>query len=356
MSQNPILKLNPFKVPESNVFFMTRFRNELHHQELSDAVSAAVRAFGLEFLRADNPNLAETLLWQRVQYCMEACHSGVAVFEAIDEDNFNPNVSLELGYMMGLGNRHLLLLKERRLKKLPADLLGHLYKEFDSFSIEPTVLGRIAEWLKSTGDRKTDGQKLIVFVSYGGTDRCAIAKVITDNLLDKDKFTLSRRIESRAAFNTSGSKAAKTGIEVVQKRLRADLLGKHRPRRAGSAFLFEADLILATDSQVLSKLLESHKNYPGSDHDRLAVSEEIAKKLYLVSEFFGAHGDIEDPYPDKEDAASRLRYEKCFDDLHQLISTGLSRLTEFLERDDLPKTKVRTVSFGDRTLFGTTEA
>lgn len=70
MSQNPILKLNPFKVPESNVFFMTRFRTELHHQELSDAVSAAVRAFGLEFLRADNPNLAETLLWQRVQYSM----------------------------------------------------------------------------------------------------------------------------------------------------------------------------------------------------------------------------------------------------------------------------------------------
>src|SRR5215469_6768393 len=117
MEENPVLKLSPFKVRESNVFFMTRFRATQHHAAISEAVEEAVRAFGLEFLRADNPNLHETVLWNKVRFCMEASHFGIALFESIDERDLNPNVSLELGYMMGQG-RDYMLLKERRLKAL----------------------------------------------------------------------------------------------------------------------------------------------------------------------------------------------------------------------------------------------
>jgi protein-tyrosine-phosphatase len=355
INANPVLRLGSFKVPESNVFLMTRFRKTAYHEAISEAVAEAVHAFGLELVRADDPNIGESMLWPTVQYCMEACHFGVAVFEDIDEADINPNVSLELGYMMAL-KRSCLPLKEQRLRKLPADLTGHLYKEFDSFNIKPTVLAQIADWLKSNEVRKRDHQKLVVFVSYGGTDRCAIAKAITKHLLLKADCTLDYRIESRAAFNTSGSAAARTGIEVVLENLGEDLLSEHRPRRAGPAFLFEADLILASSNDVLFKLSESFKSYPGTAEDQHLVRDEIKQKSYLLSEFFGGTGNIEDPFPDHEDAESKRKYKKCFDELRSRISDGLPALVEFLERDELPRSKVRAVNFGDRRLFGTLEA
>jgi len=353
MNENPVLKLPGFRVPESNVFLMTRFRETPQHKDISDAVEEAVEAFGLKFLRADNDNLRDFLLWDKVQHCMEASHFGVAIFEGIDETDLNPNVSLELGYMMAL-KRECMLLKEQRLKELPADLCGHLYKKFDSYNIRPTVFGQIADWLKPIGVRKRGGEKLVVFVSYGGQDRCAIAKAITNHLLIENKSILNVRIESRGAESPSEPTAAQTAIDLVQKKLGRDWLGDHRPRRAGVAFLFEANLILATDREVLSKLLTSSLRYPGTDEDRRLVREEIGRKSHLLSKFFGGpEEDLEDPYPDHGDAKSRQEYQKCVDDLYQRISRGFSALTEFLERDDPPKTKLRSVSFGDRHLVGT---
>lgn len=144
MIDNPVLKVGSFKVPDSNVFLMTRFRNEDYHNDISNAVTDAVRAFGLELVRADNRDITADSLWHKVQFCMEACHFGVAVFEDIDDRYFNPNVSLELGYMRAL-KREFLILKEKRLQKLPSDLCGDLYKEFDVFKIRPTILGQIAD-------------------------------------------------------------------------------------------------------------------------------------------------------------------------------------------------------------------
>ncbi len=36
---------------------------------------------------------------------MHGCGFGVAVFEGIEEENFNQNVSLEVGYMYALGKK-----------------------------------------------------------------------------------------------------------------------------------------------------------------------------------------------------------------------------------------------------------
>jgi hypothetical protein len=120
--------------------------------------------------------------------------------------------------------------------------------------------------------------------------------------------------------------------------------------------LFEADLILATDGQVLSKLLASFQRYPGTEKDRCLVRDEIKQKSHLLSKFFGGPAeDIEDPFPDNGDAQSQQRYEKCVDELYQRISGGLSALTEFLESDNPPGTKLRAVSFGDRRLIGTSK-
>jgi nucleoside 2-deoxyribosyltransferase len=69
------------------------------------------------------------------------------VFETLDAKPFNPNVSLELGYMMALG-KSTLLLKERNLPSMPADLTHRLYKEFDLLHVQETVEKQIAQWIE----------------------------------------------------------------------------------------------------------------------------------------------------------------------------------------------------------------
>ena len=35
-------------------------------------------------------------LWQKVEFCMQACEYGVVVYETIGKRDFNPNVSIKL--------------------------------------------------------------------------------------------------------------------------------------------------------------------------------------------------------------------------------------------------------------------
>lgn len=75
---------------------------------------------------------------------MYSCDFAIAIFERITEDNFNPNVSLEVGYMMGI-NKSVLFLKDKTLKSLQTDLAGKLYKEFvidDIASTLPCVIDK----------------------------------------------------------------------------------------------------------------------------------------------------------------------------------------------------------------------
>ena len=47
-------------------------------------------------------------------------------------------MSLELGYLMGRGKRTLLL-KEKRLPRVPSDVVHRLDKEFDIFDIDSSI-------------------------------------------------------------------------------------------------------------------------------------------------------------------------------------------------------------------------
>jgi protein-tyrosine-phosphatase len=327
LTHNPVL--DRLKVPDSNVFFMTRFRATDYHQEISETVQYHLESYGLEFIRADDTNWAAATLWDRVRFCIEASRSGIAVFETFDETDINPNVSLELGYMMALG-RPCLLLKEKRLKALPSDLCGHLYKEFDSRDISRTIGNRTREWLQEIGVRKRSGERLIVFVSIGGTCRCAIAMAITRLLLEPRKEAAHVRVESRAIQRPDHDSAMKSGRLAVETVLGRDLLVDHRPRNAGAAFLQEADLILAMDTYVLDEIRNIHLEHRGPATDQSAIQREIAAKLFLVTEFFGSSGSVSDPYPDEEDPASVRKYEECVRNLRRLIEPNTDRLLTYL--------------------------
>jgi len=341
MLANPILQHYP--VAASNLFLMTSFAETKHHHEISRAVKTAVNAFGLEFIRADDTDLRGNNLWQKVELCMEACEYGIAVFEKIDRPEFNPNVSLELGYMLGL-KRQCLLLKERQLPALMADLGGFLYKQFDAENITASILGEIAKWLQEIGVRKASNERLIVFVSGGGTCRCAISKAITRHHLADTKIDRFRA-ESRAAFDPSRPTATNAAITLVRETYGADLLSDHRPRRMGVGFLYEADLILATDIGVLERVRQLHTTYPGDDADKAKVEAEIRRKSHLLTEFFGSTGNVLDPWPDRGDEASHAKYKTCLATLQGLIEPNEHKLT--VSRPASPP-----IAFGTATLAG----
>jgi protein-tyrosine-phosphatase len=324
-AENPVLQTYP--VAESNLFLMTRFAKTDQLDAISRGVAQSATAFGLEFVRADDTNVPGEHLWQKVEQCMRATKFGVAVFDHIDKPEHNPNISLELGYMLALGNK-CLLLREKQVPRVMADLQGFLHKQFDAEDISDTVLGAMADWLREVGVRKNEKERLIVFVSGGGTCRCAMAKAITLHLTSQVKIKSSRpfRVESRAAFDPSRSSATNAAIEVARQRLGEDYLSEHRPRRMGVGFLYEADLILATDRFVLGEIRKLFEAYPGSEADRQQVKAEIKRKSQLLTEFFGSSGDVPDPWPDNGDEASMTRYRDCFATLHSLISPNLAKL------------------------------
>jgi hypothetical protein len=108
--QNPVL--SDHKNAAFNAFLMMRFADRPVNREIRQGLEKALARYAIQLLRADQKAYSASL-WENVRSYMNACHFGVAVFEQVVETDYNPNVSLELCYMLAQGKR-LLLLKERR--------------------------------------------------------------------------------------------------------------------------------------------------------------------------------------------------------------------------------------------------
>ncbi|OLT44656.1 hypothetical protein BJF86_11940 [Serinicoccus sp. CNJ-927] len=134
---------------ERNVFVMMRFANTPQHDEIYQTVRDALAARGMTAVRADDRDYTGEL-WSNIEVYLRGCKYGVAVFDIIEQQDFNPNVALELGYMMGRGKRTLLL-KDRRLPALPADVVHRLYREFDSYAIRESVQREVDRWINDLG-------------------------------------------------------------------------------------------------------------------------------------------------------------------------------------------------------------
>jgi nucleoside 2-deoxyribosyltransferase len=78
---------------------------------------------------------------------MHGCAFGIGIFERITTEDFNPNVSLELGYMMALG-KPVCLLKDKYLNFLHTDLVGRLYLPFDPQDPETSIPNVLEKWAK----------------------------------------------------------------------------------------------------------------------------------------------------------------------------------------------------------------
>lgn len=156
-----ILKINPaiqdslkkFKLdyisPKKTAFIMMRFGETTQHEKIFEAIRTILMKNDICGLRADIFPYHEDLYYNILTY-MHGCDLGIAVFEVIEDREYNPNVAFEVGYLKALG-KSVCLLKEKTLERLHTDLIGKSYNEFDMNNCESTIEVQLNDWLLSNG-------------------------------------------------------------------------------------------------------------------------------------------------------------------------------------------------------------
>jgi hypothetical protein len=131
----------------SNCFLIMPFRETEIHRKIHQILKTFFEEQQLNLLRADDRIYSEDVLGNIEAY-LYGCRFAVAVHERLLSDDANPNVALEIGYMLGL-KKDICLLKERTVKALPSDLSGRLYVQFDSQNLETSLRENVGRWLKT---------------------------------------------------------------------------------------------------------------------------------------------------------------------------------------------------------------
>jgi protein-tyrosine-phosphatase len=303
--------LNVFKKKfphfERNVFVMMPFAAPLTRR-IYRAVETELEAHGLVPLRADLHKFSDILWWNVMTYMVGSSY-GVAIYEPCKGISFNPNVSIEAGFMIAL-DRPVLLLANQRLKRLPVDFAGHIYKTYNSGKLPPTIAGAIADWVEKDLSYCDYGtKKLVVFVSLGGTCRCVIAKGILSQMLAHRKIN-AIAVEAAAIADPHAPQVSPSAIKALREIGCHASLSGHRPRKMCRFLQERADLVVALTDQPLARI---------STRD---------KKVVTSKAIFGL--DITNPYPDNEDGESLVRYRACCTQLKEALEKHFDKLLKFV--------------------------
>lgn len=141
--------LREYPATEQNVFLIMRFKNEPPFPEIVEAVRHTCRERGLNVLRADDKEYTDDL-WDNVLTYMYGCAQAIAIFDQINYREFNPDVALEVGFFLAQCKR-VLLLKDKAIPVMPADIVGKIYRSFDTYSGSKTIPTEIRKWLQDYG-------------------------------------------------------------------------------------------------------------------------------------------------------------------------------------------------------------
>lgn len=138
-----------FPIGKKTAFIIMKFGETKIHADIAKCIKDTLSTYGITALRADDKQYMDDV-FPNIKTYMHGCDFGVDVYERVLADEFNPNVSLEVGYMLGMG-KDVLLLKDGTLKALQTDLAGKLYKPFDTSSISTSMPSQIEKWLSDKG-------------------------------------------------------------------------------------------------------------------------------------------------------------------------------------------------------------
>lgn len=138
-----------YPIGKRTAFIIMQFGSTKLHSDIVSSIKDVLKSHNITALRADDKEYMDDL-FPNIKIYMHACDFGVAVFDRITKDDFNPNVTLEVGYMLGMG-KDVLLLKDKTLESLSTDLTGRLYKQFDTTDVQNTLPQQIEKWLLDKG-------------------------------------------------------------------------------------------------------------------------------------------------------------------------------------------------------------
>ena len=146
-----MIRLPGFLATVSNytAFIMMQFGSGKAYDSIVLATKKAFKEFGITAIRADDKSYHPDVYYNIMTY-LHGAGIGIAIFDRIQSDIYNPNVSLELGYMLALG-KPLCLLKDQTLPRLPTDIVGRLYVSFDTHNPKATITAGVTKWLEERG-------------------------------------------------------------------------------------------------------------------------------------------------------------------------------------------------------------
>ncbi len=127
-------------------FIMMQFGSTKAHTNIVKGIKNVLSPLGITPLRADTKQYHDDLFPNVLTYIW-GCSFGVAVFERIEGEDFNPNISLEVGYMFAL-RKQVCLLKDKTLKILHTDLVGKIYRTFDPQDPVTSIAPELTQWLE----------------------------------------------------------------------------------------------------------------------------------------------------------------------------------------------------------------
>lgn len=131
---------------EKNVFLMMRFRK--YNKYLHTCIENIIKDNGFNCVRADMPEWNITNNVYNPVAVLYACKYGIVLFDKPEENEknqFNPNVTYELG-MMHLQRKDCLILKHKSLDGVPFDIIKDLYSEYE---YQEDITPLINNWIKN---------------------------------------------------------------------------------------------------------------------------------------------------------------------------------------------------------------
>ncbi|GEM_PF-2744619 len=142
---------------DKTVFLMMPFETDIEYRKLTEVIKAECQRWGYRAIRVDDADrIYSDRLWDNLIINMLSAKYGIAVYvsepvvDRLKKDEVrlfsNPNVALEFGFFKSRG-QDVLLLKDKN-SKLPADLQGFLWSEFDIKNPDMTVPKKIEIWLR----------------------------------------------------------------------------------------------------------------------------------------------------------------------------------------------------------------
>jgi len=136
------LKNHPY---ERNVFLMMPFRDAT--KKLRASIRSTCGKYKLHLVIADEAHIVENDMNSNVLSCLLGSQYGIAVFSRPEsQQTVNPNVAYELG-MMHRDDKVCLILKDRRLRALPVDLIGYLYTEYSAADSQ-SLVSHVELWIQ----------------------------------------------------------------------------------------------------------------------------------------------------------------------------------------------------------------